>query len=235
MVLRLGRFEPAQREIHSWTLPTWERFLKHPNTTRSGGAGDAYLRPAQGAELERGGLVGPGGRLWSDENLRDFVRRDPDHLNYLAAGVESRRLGRRRGARWEIRFGSDTALYFGENRRRRGAYWLRTREAAGERGRCCFRPAARSGYNLMRGRRVRRETGVVFLRGWETSFDAPAAAAGAFEVTSAIRASGTLPAPTIDMTYPDDHPGGWYTWLVEDHDFRSRPDVELEAEELKKM
>ena len=30
----------------------------------------------------------------------------------------------------------------------------------------------------------------------------------------------------IDMTYPDDHPGGWPTWLVEDQRFvDNRPDV----------
>jgi putative CocE/NonD family hydrolase len=37
------------------------------------------------------------------------------------------------------------------------------------------------------------------------------------------------------MTYPDDHPGGWYTWLVEDQRFvENRPDVlSWETEELK--
>src|SRR6202022_2541234 len=30
----------------------------------------------------------------------------------------------------------------------------------------------------------------------------------------------------IDVTYPEDHPGGWYTWLVEDQRFvDQRPDV----------
>src|SRR5258708_13160171 len=37
------------------------------------------------------------------------------------------------------------------------------------------------------------------------------------------------------MTYPDDHPGGWYTWLVEDQRFvEQRPDVlSWQTEELK--
>jgi putative CocE/NonD family hydrolase len=30
----------------------------------------------------------------------------------------------------------------------------------------------------------------------------------------------------VDMTYPEDHPGGWYTWLVQDQRFvENRPDV----------
>jgi uncharacterized protein len=30
----------------------------------------------------------------------------------------------------------------------------------------------------------------------------------------------------VDMTYPEDHPGGWYTWLVQDQRFvDERPDV----------
>jgi putative CocE/NonD family hydrolase len=30
----------------------------------------------------------------------------------------------------------------------------------------------------------------------------------------------------VDMTYPDDHPGSWYTWLVQDQRFvDERPDV----------
>src|SRR5438445_286182 len=47
------------------------------------------------------------------------------------------------------------------------------------------------------------------------------------------------PAPyryrPIDMAYPDDHPGGWYTWLVQDQRFVDhRPDVlSWETEELK--
>src|SRR5258707_15654865 len=37
------------------------------------------------------------------------------------------------------------------------------------------------------------------------------------------------------MTYRDDHPGGWYTWLVEDQRFvEQRPDVlSWQTEELK--
>ena len=46
---------------------------------------------------------------------------------------------------------------------------------------------------------------------------------------TAISVTQPILCPTaiaIDMTYPADHPGGWYTWLVQDQRFvDNRPDV----------
>src|SRR5258708_13198060 len=58
-------------------------------------AGDAvFADEAESAELERGGLVGPGRFLRSDENLRVDGERRPRSLELSGGGaVESRRVG----------------------------------------------------------------------------------------------------------------------------------------------
>ena len=60
------------------------------------------------------------------------------------------------------------------------------------------------------------------------SFDAPQAATP--QSFDSYVSDPAHPVPyrhrPIDMTYPDDHPGGWPTWLVEDQRFvDNRPDV----------
>jgi len=68
------------------------------------------------------------------------------------------------------------------------------------------------------------------------SFEAPASGGEAFD---SYVSDPAHPVPyrqrPIDMTYPEDHLGGWYTWLVQDQRFVDhRPDVlSWETEELK--
>ena len=78
-----------------------------------------------------------------------------------------------------------------------------------------------------------------FREDGKLSFEAPAAASGGGEAFDSYVSDPAHPVPyrhrPIDMTYPDDHPGGWYAWLVEDQRFVDhRPDVlSWETEELK--
>jgi len=60
------------------------------------------------------------------------------------------------------------------------------------------------------------------------SFDAPAT--NASDAADSYVSDPAHPVPyrhrPVDMTYPEDHPGGWYTWLVQDQRFvDGRPDV----------
>src|SRR6202011_392637 len=67
-----------------------------------------------------------------------------------------------------------------------------------------------------------------FHEGGKLSFDAPdAIAAEAFDSYESDPAHPVAYRHRpVDMTYPDDHPGSWYTWLVQDQRFvDERPDV----------
>src|ERR1700680_2448506 len=69
------------------------------------------------------------------------------------------------------------------------------------------------------------------------SFESPETSAG--EAFDSYESDPAHPVPyrhrPVDMTYPNDHPGSWYTWLVEDQRFVDhRPDVlSWQSEELK--
>jgi hypothetical protein len=75
-----------------------------------------------------------------------------------------------------------------------------------------------------------------FHENGQLSFEPPAGGADAFD---SYISDPAHPVPyrhrPVDMTYPDDHQGGWPTWLVEDQRFvDGRPDVlTWQTEELK--
>jgi len=73
-----------------------------------------------------------------------------------------------------------------------------------------------------------RKKSLYFDEGGKLSFDAPTDSAA--EAFDSYISDPARPVPyrhrPVDMTYPDDHPGGWYTWLVQDQRFvENRPDV----------
>jgi uncharacterized protein len=76
--------------------------------------------------------------------------------------------------------------------------------------------------------RAAQTRNLYFREGGKLSFDPPPASdSPAFDTYVSDPAH---PVPyrhrPIDMTYPEDHPGSWYTWLVEDQRFvEDRPDV----------
>src|SRR5216684_1379846 len=98
LVFAAGSACERQCEIYSRDAADVERFCEAPELRRVlEGAGNAvFADQAESAELECGGLVGPGRFLWPDENLRDFGERRPGSFELLGGGtVESRRMGRR--------------------------------------------------------------------------------------------------------------------------------------------
>jgi len=76
-----------------------------------------------------------------------------------------------------------------------------------------------------------------FREDGKLSFDAPQTDAS--EAFDSYLSDPAHPVPyrhrPVDMTYPEDHPGSWYTWLVQDQRFvDNRPDVlTWQTDELK--
>jgi len=67
-----------------------------------------------------------------------------------------------------------------------------------------------------------------FHEGGKLSFEAPETSSD--EAFDSYESDPAHPVPyrhrPVDMTYPSDHPGSWYTWLVQDQRFvDERPDV----------
>jgi len=85
--------------------------------------------------------------------------------------------------------------------------------------------------------REAKKRDLYFREDGKLSFEAPVSGSG--EAFDSYVSDPAHPVPyrhrPVDMTYPDDHPGRWYTWLVEDQRFvDNRPDVlSWQTEELK--
>ncbi|HTT33364.1 MAG TPA: CocE/NonD family hydrolase [Methylomirabilota bacterium] len=232
--LRLGALSNANKKYLHGTLPTWNDFVAHPNY-------DSFWRQqAMPFILTRPRVPNLNVAGWWDQE--DFYgpmkiyeimeQEDPDHLNYLVAGPWNHGgwaggPGKSLGA---IPFGSDTALYFRHNIEAPWfAYWLKNKGKLPLKEALLFQTGSDSWeqFDSWPPKNAQKRT-LYFHSDGKLSFEAPIAeSAQAFD---SYVSDPAHPVPyrnrPIDMTYPEDHPGGWYTWLVQDQRFvDNRPDV----------
>jgi hypothetical protein len=241
--LRLGPLSNANAKYIHGALPTWNDFVAHPNY-------DSFWKDQAMASLLKKPTV-PNLNVagwWDQEDFYGpmkiyelLEKNDPDHLNYLAAGpwnhggwarVHGDSLG-------EIPLGSDTGLYFRQKIEAPWfAYWLKDKGKLPLKEAVLFQTGSDKWVQFDSWPpRDAKKRELYFHEEGKLSFE-PSSPGGDGAFDSYV-SDPAHPVPyrhrPIDMTYPDDHPGGWYTWLVEDQRFVDhRPDVlSWETEELK--
>jgi putative CocE/NonD family hydrolase len=241
--LRLGALSNANKNYIHGALPTWNDFAAHPNYD------SFWKQQAMPFILTRPKVPNLNVAGWWDQE--DFYgpikiyeileKDDPDHLNYLVAGPWNHGgwaggAGKSLGA---IPFGSDTALYFRRNIEAPWfAYWLKNKGSLPLKEALLFQTGSNTWVQFDSwppGNAQKRN--LYFREDSKLSFDAPQSE-GAQTFDSYV-SDPAHPVPyrnrPIDMTYPEDHPGSWYTWLVQDQRFvDNRPDVlSWQTDELK--
>lgn len=241
--LHLGALSNANKEYIHGTLPTWNDFVAHPNY-------DAFWKQqAMPFILRRPKVPNLNVAGWWDQE--DFYgpmkiyeileKSDPDHLNYLVAGPWNHG-GWARGAGNSlglIPFGSDTALYFRRNIEAPWfAYWLKDKGSLPLKEALLFQTGSDIWVKFDSWPPREAKTQNLYFRDYgKLSFDAPNADSD--QAFDSYVSDPEHPVPyrhrPIDMTYPEDHPGSWYTWLVQDQRFvDNRPDVlTWQTDELK--
>jgi putative CocE/NonD family hydrolase len=232
--LRLGALSNADKNYVHGTLPTWKDFVAHPNY-------DAFWKQEAMAYI----LTKPKvpdlnvAGWWDQEDAYGpmkiyelLEKNDPDHLNYLVAGPWNhggwaRSSGKSLGA---IPFGSDTSLYFRQKIEAPWfAYWLKNKGSLPLKEALLFQTGSNKWVQFDSWPPHDAATREIYFReDGKLSFDAPQVATP--QSFDSYVSDPAHPVPyrhrPIDMTYPDDHPGGWPTWLVEDQRFvDNRPDV----------
>ncbi len=232
--LRLGALSNANKNYLHGTLPTWNDFVSHPNYD------SFWKRQAMPFLLTRPKVPNLNVAGWWDQE--DFYgpvkiyeileKEDPDQLNYLVAGPWNHG-GWAHGAGSSlggIPFGSDTALYFRRNIEAPWfAYWLKNKGSLPLKEALLFQTGSDTWvkFDSWPPRDAKMQN-LYFREDGKLSFDAPKIeSAQAFD---SYVSDPAHPVPyrnrPIDMTYPEDHPGSWYTWLVQDQRFvDQRPDV----------
>jgi putative CocE/NonD family hydrolase len=241
--LRLGALRNVDKNYIHGKLPTWEDFVTHPNydTFWKQQAMPNLLTKPKVPNLNVAGW-------WDQEDAYGpmkiyelLEKSDPDHLNYLVAGPWNhggwaRSSGKSLGP---ISFGSDTSFYFRQKIEAPWfAYWLKNKGSLPLKEALLFQTGSDKWVQFDSWPPQNAPTReLYFQEGGRLSFDAPQSAIPpSFD---SYVSDPAHPVPyrhrPIDVTYPDDHPGGWPTWLVEDQRFvDNRPDVlTWQTEELR--
>ncbi len=232
--LRLGPLSNANAKYFHGGISTWNDFIAHPNYD------DFWKRHAVAYGLKEPTVPNLNVAGWWDQEdfygpMATYLRlekSDSKHLNYLAAGPwnhggwghgSGKSLG-------EIPFGSDTSVYFRQKIEAPWfAYWLKDKGALPLKEAMLFQTGsdAWTPFDSWPPREAQTRN-LYFREDGILSFDVPQS-----ESTEAFDSYVSDPAHPvpyrhrpIDMTYPSDHPGSWYTWLVQDQRFvDQRPDV----------
>jgi len=232
--LRLGALSNVNKNHLHGTLPTWNDFVAHPNY-------DAFWKQqAMPYLLTKPKVPNLNVAGWWDQEdsygpmkiYEILEKNDPDHLNYLVAGPWNHGgwghgAGSSLGA---IPFGSDTSLYFRQKIEAPWfAYWLKNKGSLPLKEALLFQTGSDKWVQFdswpPRSAAARE---LYFQEDGKLSFDPPKSATQ--QSFDSYVSDPAHPVPyrhrPIDMTYPEDHPGGWYTWLLEDQRFVDhRPDV----------
>jgi len=232
--LRLGALSNANAKYFHGKLPTWNEFVAHASYDEFW----KHLAVAHGLKEPTVPNLNVAG-WWDQEDfygpMSTYARlekSDPKHLNYLVAGPwnhggwgggPGKSLG-------EIPFGSDTAVYFRQKIEVPWfEYWLKDKGELPLKEALLFQTGSNNWVQFDSWPPREAQTkNLYFHENGKLSFDAP-------ETTSADASDSYISDPAhpvpyrhrpIDMTYPEDHPGSWYTWLVQDQRFvDNRPDV----------
>jgi len=232
--LRLGALSNANKNYIHGSLPTWNDFVAHPNY-------DAFWKQeAMPYLLTKPKVPNLNVAGWWDQE--DFYgpmkiyelleKNDPNHLNYLVVGPWNHG-GWARGegsSLCEIPFGSDTAFYFRQEIEAPWfAYWLKDKGALPLKEALLFQSGSDTwtSFDSWPPREAQTRN-LYFHEDGKLSFDSPQLAGEQFFDSYVSDPAHPVPYRhrPIDMTYPEDHPGGWPTWLLQDQRFVDRrPDV----------
>jgi uncharacterized protein len=231
---RLGPLANANPKYFHGKLPSWNEFAAHPNYD------EFWKRHAVAYGLKQPTVPNLNVAGWWDQE--DFYgpvatyerleKVDTKNLNFLTAGPWNHGgwgsgPGRSLGA---ISFGSDTSVYFRQKIEAPWfAYWLQDKGALPLKEALLFQTGSDmwTSFDAWPPQEARARN-LYFREGGKLSFDAPETSLA--EAADSYESDPAHPVPyrnrPVDMTYPQDHAGGWYTWLVQDQRFvDQRPDV----------
>lgn len=241
--LRLGALSNANAKYFHEKIPTWNDFVAHSSYD------DFWKRHAVAYTLKNATVPNLNvGGWWDQEDLfgplmtyQRLEKTDAKNLNFFVAGPwnhggwahgPGNTLGK-------IPFHNNTGEYFRDKVEAPWfAYWLHDKGSLPLKETLLFQTGSDTWTRFDAWPPKRAQTkNLYFEPDGKLSFDKPEnTAADAFD---SYVSDPAHPVPyrhrPVDMTYPEDHPGSWYTWLVQDQRFvDNRPDVlTWQTDELK--
>jgi len=232
--LRLGALSNANARYFHGKIPTWNEFVAHSSYD------EFWKRHAVAATLHEPTVPNLNVAGWWDQEdmfgpLMTYGRlekADKKNYNFLVAGPwnhggwahgPGKSLG-------EIPFHNDTGVYFREKIEAPWfLYWLHDKGSLPVKEATLFQTGSDTWTSFdswpPRGAQTKN---LYFHEDGKLSFEAPKATGT--DAADSYVSDPAHPVPyrrrPVDATYPEDHPGSWFTWLVQDQRFvDSRPDV----------
>jgi uncharacterized protein len=232
--LSLGPLSNANAKYFHGKIPTWNDFITHSSY-------DEYWKHhavAYGLKEPTVPNMNVAG-WWDQEDFYGPVatyqrleKLDKGNKNFLVAGPWNHGgWGHSSGDHLgDIPFGSETGAYFRDQLERPWfAFWLKDKGQEPLKEATVFQTGSDTwtSFDSWPPREATTRN-LYFQEDGRLSFDAPKSASA--ESFDSYISDPAHPVPfrhrPVDMTYPQDHPGSWYTWLVQDQRFvDNRPDV----------
>ena len=229
----LGAISHANERYFHGKIPTWNDFVAHSNYD------EFWKHRAVAYALKEPTVPNLNVAGWWDQE--DFYgpvatyerleKSDRKNLNFLVAGPwnhggwgggPGKSLG-------PIPFGSDTGVYFRQKIETPWfAFWLKDKGTLPLKEALLFQTGSDTWTPFDSWPpRDAKPRALYFRENGALSFEPPQEPGDAFD---SYVSDPAHPVPyrhrPVDMTYPNDHPGSWYTWLVQDQRFvDERPDV----------
>ena len=232
--LGLGALSNANEKYFHGKIPTWNNFVSHSSYD------DFWKRHAVAYTLHEPTVPNLNVAGWWDQE--DFFgptmtyarleKSDRKNYNFLVVGPWNHGgwAGGKGSSLGDIPFHNDTGVYFRQKIEAPWfAYWLHDKGSLPVKEATTFQTGSDTwtSYDAWPPKEAQTKH-LYFHEGGKLSFDAPAT--DAKDAADSYLSDPAHPVPyrrrPVDMTYPQDHPGSWYTWLVQDQRFvDGRPDV----------
>jgi putative CocE/NonD family hydrolase len=232
--LRLGPLSNANTKYFHSAIPSWNEFIAHNSYD------EFWKKHAVAFGLKETTVPNLNVAGWWDQEdfygpmatYANLEKSDTKSLNYLVVGPwnhggwahgPGNMLG-------EIPFGSDTGSYFRQRVEAPWfAYWLKDKGTIPLKEALLFQTGSNiwTAFDAWPPKQAKTRN-LYFGEDGLLSFEAPQSdSPDAFD---SYISDPAHPVPyrhrPVDSTYPSDHPGSWYTWLVQDQRFvDERPDV----------
>jgi uncharacterized protein len=232
--LHVGALSNINKDYLHGKIPSWNSFVEHPAYDEFW-KGKSLAHALHQATVPNLNVAG----WWDQEDFygpmatyANLEKNDAAHRNYLVVGPWNHGGWGHGPGNWlgQIPFASNTGEYFREKVEAPWfAYWLHDKGELPLKEALLFQTGSNTWtrFDAWPPRDAQTKS-LYFNADGRLSFDAPKTdAAEAFD--SYVSDPGN-PVPyrnrPVDETYPSDHPGRWYTWLVQDQRFvEKRPDV----------
>ena len=225
--LHVGALSNINKDYLHGKIPSWNSFVEHP-------AYDEFWKEKSLAHALHQATV-PNLNVagwWDQEDFygpmatyANLEKSDAAHLNYLVVGPWNHGGWAHGPGNWlgQIPFASNTSEYFREKVEAPWfAYWLHDKGELPLKEALLFQTGSNTWtrFDAWPPRDAQPKS-LYFSADGKLSFDAPKT-----DVTEAFDSYVSDPANPVpyrnrpvDETYPSDHPGRWYTWLVQDQRF----------------